>query len=123
MPRGWAQQAPVKTMSRIDVPRTEQVPAGTVAVAGVAWAVHRGISTVEVQVDDGPWQAARLGAVPERRQLGAVGARLGRARRATTCSRCGRPTAPAQLQPEEPADPAPDGAQGWHARRFRVTTG
>ena len=64
VPRGWAQQAPVKTMSRIDVPRTEQVPAGTVAVAGVAWAVHRGISKVEVQVDDGPWQAARLGTVP-----------------------------------------------------------
>ena len=36
------------------------VKAGTVAVAGVAWAQHRGISEVEVRVDDGPWQTARL---------------------------------------------------------------
>ena len=35
-----------------------------VAVAGVAWAQHRGIRTVEVQVDDGPWQPARLAAEP-----------------------------------------------------------
>ena len=34
--------------------------AGTVAVAGVAWAQHTGISKVEVQVDGGAWQPARL---------------------------------------------------------------
>ncbi len=64
VPRGWAREAPVKTMSRIDVPRTQEVPSGPVAVAGVAWAPHRGISAVEVRVDDGAWQPARLGAVP-----------------------------------------------------------
>ena len=36
--------------------------AGTVMVAGVAWAQHRGIDKVEVRVDDGPWQEARLAA-------------------------------------------------------------
>ncbi|HEX6786516.1 MAG TPA: molybdopterin-dependent oxidoreductase [Acidimicrobiales bacterium] len=120
VPRGWAQQAPIKTMSRIDVPRTEQVPAGTVAVAGVAWAVHRGISKVEVQVDDGPWQAARLGTVPSDdtwvQWVLEWDARPGDhvvTVRATDGA--------GQLQPEEPADPAPDGAQGWHARRFQVT--
>ena len=51
--RGWAQQAPVKVSSRIDTPRSGQtVAAGTVPVAGVAWAQHRGIAKVEVQVDD-----------------------------------------------------------------------
>ena len=32
----------------------------TVAVAGVAWAQHRGISGVQVQIDDGDWQDATL---------------------------------------------------------------
>jgi DMSO/TMAO reductase YedYZ molybdopterin-dependent catalytic subunit len=59
--RGWAQQAPVKTASRIDVPRSfDTVRAGHVPVAGVAWAQHRGIRAVEVRVDQGPWQPARL---------------------------------------------------------------
>jgi DMSO/TMAO reductase YedYZ molybdopterin-dependent catalytic subunit len=58
--RGWAQQAPVKTATRIDVPHGS-VPVGTTVVAGVAWATHRGISRVQLQVDDGPWQDARLG--------------------------------------------------------------
>ncbi|MCU1538517.1 MAG: oxidoreductase molybdopterin binding protein [Humibacillus sp.] len=62
-PRGWAPLGPVKTCSRIDVPRAgASVKAGTVAVAGVAWAQHRGISKVEVQVDQGPWTEARLAA-------------------------------------------------------------
>ncbi|MFI8961662.1 molybdopterin-dependent oxidoreductase [Streptomyces sp. NPDC053493] len=63
VPRGWAAQAPVKTQSRIDTPRSGGgITAGPVAVAGVAWAQHRGISRVEVRVDDGPWQTARLAA-------------------------------------------------------------
>ncbi|MCP3753720.1 molybdopterin-dependent oxidoreductase [Streptomyces sp. TBY4] len=61
--RSWAQQAPVKTQSRIDTPRPFAEPAaGRVAVAGVAWAQHRGIARVEVRVDAGPWHEARLGA-------------------------------------------------------------
>jgi DMSO/TMAO reductase YedYZ molybdopterin-dependent catalytic subunit len=59
--RGWAKQAPVKTASRIDRPQPlSTVPAGTVRVAGVAWAQHRGIGAVEVQVDDRGWQRARV---------------------------------------------------------------
>ncbi|HEY7477547.1 MAG TPA: molybdopterin-dependent oxidoreductase [Actinomycetota bacterium] len=61
--RGWAEQAPVKTQSRIDTPRAgDRLRAGTIPVAGVAWAQHRGIRAVEVQVDDGPWIPAELGA-------------------------------------------------------------
>jgi DMSO/TMAO reductase YedYZ molybdopterin-dependent catalytic subunit len=61
VPRGWAERAPIKTQSRIDVPRPlATIAPGPTAVAGVAWAQTRGISRVEVQVDDGPWQEARL---------------------------------------------------------------
>ena len=60
IPRGWSQEGPIKTMCRIDTPRSG-VAAGSVPVAGVAWAPTRGITKVEVQVDDGPWEEARLG--------------------------------------------------------------
>jgi DMSO/TMAO reductase YedYZ molybdopterin-dependent catalytic subunit len=64
--QGWSQQAPIKTESRIDVPVTgSSVRAGRVAVAGVAWAQHKGIEAVEVQVDNGLWQEATLAAVPD----------------------------------------------------------
>jgi DMSO/TMAO reductase YedYZ molybdopterin-dependent catalytic subunit len=64
--RGWSQQAPIKTESRIDVPNgSGPVTAGSATtVAGVAWAQHKGIEAVEVRVDNGPWSEARLGAVP-----------------------------------------------------------
>jgi hypothetical protein len=60
--RGWAQRGPIKTESRIDIPRYgDSVPAGRVVVAGVAWAQHRGVTGVEVRVDDGDWVPAELG--------------------------------------------------------------
>jgi DMSO/TMAO reductase YedYZ molybdopterin-dependent catalytic subunit len=63
--RGWDQQAPVKTESRIDIPTGEApVRPGRIPVAGVAWAQHKGIDAVEVRVDGGPWQEAKLAAVP-----------------------------------------------------------
>jgi DMSO/TMAO reductase YedYZ molybdopterin-dependent catalytic subunit len=65
---GWSQQAPIKTESRIDVPASgSEVKGGPgrIAVAGVAWAQHKGIEAVEVRVDNGPWHEATLGAVPD----------------------------------------------------------
>jgi DMSO/TMAO reductase YedYZ molybdopterin-dependent catalytic subunit len=62
-PRGWSALGPVKTASRIDVPRSgASLAAGSVTVAGVAWAQHRGIEGVEVRIDGGPWQEATLAA-------------------------------------------------------------
>ncbi|MQA25522.1 MAG: molybdopterin-dependent oxidoreductase [Micromonosporaceae bacterium] len=59
--QGWAEQAEVKTASRIDAPRDgATVRAGAVVIGGVAWAQHRGVERVEVRIDDGPWQAAEL---------------------------------------------------------------
>jgi DMSO/TMAO reductase YedYZ molybdopterin-dependent catalytic subunit len=64
--RGWSQQAPIKTESRIDVPSGGATLApGRTPVAGVAWAQHKGVAAVEVRVDGGPWQVARLAAVPD----------------------------------------------------------
>ena len=59
--RGWADHGPIKTATRIDVPKAfAQFPAGDVTIGGVAWAQHRGINKVEVQIDGGPWLAAEL---------------------------------------------------------------
>jgi DMSO/TMAO reductase YedYZ molybdopterin-dependent catalytic subunit len=61
--RGWSVEAPIKTSSRIDVPKGfARIKPGPAVAAGVAWAQHRGITKVEVQVDDGDWQPASLAA-------------------------------------------------------------
>ncbi|MEU5156377.1 molybdopterin-dependent oxidoreductase [Glycomyces sp. NPDC021274] len=57
--RGWSTPKPIKTQSRIDTPRSK-ADSGTVVVAGVAWAQHRGISAVELRVDDGEWTPCQL---------------------------------------------------------------
>jgi DMSO/TMAO reductase YedYZ molybdopterin-dependent catalytic subunit len=63
IPLGWAERAPILTQSRIDVPSFgAQLQAGSVPVAGVAWAPDRGVNGVEVQVDDGPWLPATISA-------------------------------------------------------------
>ncbi|WP_426986861.1 molybdopterin-dependent oxidoreductase [Pseudarthrobacter sp. Y6] len=60
-PRGWSDRGPIKTSSRIDVPRTgRRVSAGRVMFGGVAWAQHTGIGKVELRVNRGPWQEARV---------------------------------------------------------------
>jgi DMSO/TMAO reductase YedYZ molybdopterin-dependent catalytic subunit len=119
--RGWAQQAPVKTGSRIDTPApVRSFPAGRRPIAGVAWAPGRGISRVEVKVDDGDWQDAQLSApvvddiwrqwmlpydFTPGSHLVTVRATDGQGR----------------LQTEQRADPIPDGATGWHSIRVLVS--
>lgn len=63
---GWAARTDIKLESRIDTPRSGAVvPVGKpVAIAGVAWDQHVGVSAVEVQIDGGQWLPARLAAVP-----------------------------------------------------------
>jgi len=120
-PRGWSERGPVKTESRIDVPRTgERVSAGRVAVAGIAWAQHRGIKAVEVRVDNGPWQQARLAEEPtidSWRQWvlpwDAVKGNHTITVRATD--------AEGVVQTENQAPPAPDGATGWHTVNVTVS--
>jgi DMSO/TMAO reductase YedYZ molybdopterin-dependent catalytic subunit len=57
--RGWAASQEVHIMSRIDSPHGD-LSSGRATIAGVAWAPTVGVGTVEVQVDDGPWQKATL---------------------------------------------------------------
>ena len=64
--RGWSATGPVKTESRVDVPRSgASVNAGAVRVGGSAWAQHTGIAKVEYRLDGQPWQTAELGTVPD----------------------------------------------------------
>ncbi|MDH3260670.1 MAG: molybdopterin-dependent oxidoreductase [Acidimicrobiia bacterium] len=61
VPKGWSKEGPIKTQSRIDTPQPNaRVEAESRHIAGVAWAPGRGISRVEVQVDDGGWSEAEL---------------------------------------------------------------
>jgi DMSO/TMAO reductase YedYZ molybdopterin-dependent catalytic subunit len=63
VPRGWSKEGPIKTMARIDTPR-QRDHVGDVVVGGVAWAIHRGVSKVQVRVDAGEWMDAELGGTP-----------------------------------------------------------
>ena len=114
VPRGWAKRGPIKTQSRIDVPRRgASVRAGRVAVAGVAWAPTRSIERVEVQIDDGPWVSAELSnnmSVNSWRQwVYAWDATPGKHR-----VRCRATDGTGSTQTSEQRPPAPDGATGWH---------
>jgi len=117
-PLGWSERGPIKLASRIDVPGSS-VSAGTVAVAGVAWAQHTGIGQVEVQVDDGPWARAELAEVtgPDtwRQWRYAWDATPGDHRLTVRAT-----DAKGELQVADEAPPAPDGATGYHSVRVTV---
>ncbi|MFF8866050.1 molybdopterin-dependent oxidoreductase [Streptomyces sp. NPDC015139] len=113
--RGWARKAPVKTQSRIDTPRPFARPdAGTVMVAGVAWAQHRGVDKVEVRVDDGPWQETHLAAEDTRdtwRQW-SLAWQATKGSHTLTVRATDRTGA---VQTERRTRTVPDGAGGWHS--------
>jgi len=120
VPRGWAKEAPIKTSSRIDVPRLGQrLPAGRQAVAGVAWAPTRRVSRVEVQLDDGPWVQADLG--PE---LSADTWRqwtwVWDATPGSHVLRVRALDGSGEAQDERQRPPAPNGATGFHRIRVQV---
>ncbi|NEM06719.1 molybdopterin-dependent oxidoreductase [Geodermatophilus normandii] len=119
--RDWAADGPIKLASRIDTPAPlRHFPAGRRAIAGVAWAQTRGISRVEVRVDDGEWQEARLAP--------AVDADLWRQWQLPFDFAPGsyqltvRATAAdGEVQTEERARPFPNGASGLHSIRVIAT--
>ncbi|MGH3736550.1 MAG: molybdopterin-dependent oxidoreductase [Micromonosporaceae bacterium] len=117
--QGWAQQAEVKTASRIDTPRKDP-RAGEVMVAGVAWAQHRGIRRVEVQVDDGPWQDAELAeatSVDTWRQWRYPW----QATPGTHRLRVRATDGDGQRQTDRKQSSFPDGATGWHEVEVSVS--
>ncbi|WP_457963528.1 molybdopterin-dependent oxidoreductase [Arthrobacter sp. D1-29] len=113
--RGWSERGPIKTMARVEVPKSfAKVPAGRVAIGGTAWAQTRGITKVEVQIDNTDWAEATLSteaslitwrqwsfdwdATPGPHYIKV---------RATDGT--------GEVQTDQRADPVPDGASGWQS--------
>jgi len=119
--RGWGEKGPVKTESRVQVPRNgASVPAGSVRIGGQAWAQHTGIAHVEYRLDGNAWQRAELGRVPGNdswvQWTGTVQVSQGShsvAVRATDRS--------GYTQTAARADVLPDGATGWDMVGFDAT--
>jgi DMSO/TMAO reductase YedYZ molybdopterin-dependent catalytic subunit len=114
IPRGWSKRGPVKTMARIDTPRSGAARSGEVAIGGVAWAVHRGVSKVQIRVDEGEWRDAELGSVPSADTWVQWVYRLNDAEPGRHTVEVRAFDGSGEPQPEEPAAVAPNGAQGYH---------
>jgi DMSO/TMAO reductase YedYZ molybdopterin-dependent catalytic subunit len=120
VPLGWAKEGPILTQSRIDLPRAgASLSAGTVPVAGVAWAPDRGVSAVEVQVDDAGWQPATISAPIS----DATWVQFSYAWDATPGDHRIQVRATdgnGEIQTDERSEPAPDGARGHHTIQVSV---
>ena len=120
IPRGWAKDAPILTQSRIDVPKGgDRLEAGTIAIAGVAWAPDRGVIGVEVRVDEGEWQTAEISeplndATWVQWKLAWEGEPGGHRVEVRSTDGDG------VVQTDERTRPAPDGARGHHTISFSV---
>jgi DMSO/TMAO reductase YedYZ molybdopterin-dependent catalytic subunit len=118
---GWSPRGPIKTESKIEVPRNGQViPRGPVTFGGVAWAQQRGVQAVEVKIDDGPWQQAQLGTSfsKDTWRLWSFGWRADQPGPHEIAVRATDGTG--AVQTSEQADVIPDGATGWHTVSFDV---
>jgi DMSO/TMAO reductase YedYZ molybdopterin-dependent catalytic subunit len=118
---GWSPRGPIKTESRVDVPRSGQVvPQGAVRFGGVAWAQPRGVRAVEVQVDDGSWQPAQLGDSysDDAWRLWSFDWQAGQPGEHQITVRATDNTG--AVQTSDQADVIPDGATGWHSVSFSV---
>jgi hypothetical protein len=120
VPKGWSKEGPMKTSSRIDVPRRgTRIEPGRQPIAGVAWAGERGIGAVEVQLDEGDWLPARLGeelaSTTWRQWVLEWDAEAGlHSIRVRAIDGSG------ETQTEAEAPPDPDGSTGWHLVRVEV---
>ncbi len=116
--RGWGEQAPIKTQSRIDFPKGfDTVPAGKVRVAGVAWAQHTGIDRVDVRLGRGNWQPATLS-----REVGRDTWRMWWTEFDVPAGShqvlCRATDKSGYTQTDARAGTVPDGATGWHTIGF-----
>ena len=121
VPLGWSKEGPIKTQSRIDVPRrNSEIPSGPTAVAGVAWAPNRSVDRVEVNIDDSGWVEARLSEELSgdswRQWLYEWDASPGEH---TITVRATDGTG--ETQTTEVTSPRPDGASGHHSINVRVS--
>ncbi len=120
IPLGWSKKGPILTQSRIDTPgRSGNVLAGKIPVAGIAWAPDRGISAVEVQVDDGPWNAAQL-SDPISKATWVQFVYRWRATPGRHRLRVRATDGTGTVQTAEVTPPAPNGARGYHTVEVMV---
>ncbi len=114
IPRGWSKLGPVKSMARIDTPRSGSTQSGEVTIGGVAWAVHRGVSKVQVRVDEGEWHDAELGATPSADTWVQWAYSLDGVADGEHAIEVRAIDGSGEPQPETRAPVAPNGAQGYH---------
>jgi DMSO/TMAO reductase YedYZ molybdopterin-dependent catalytic subunit len=119
--RGWSREARPQIVSVIDtVAVDEPTGDGLVPIGGIAWAGDRGITKVELQIDDQPWVQATLRTPPLspltwvqwRYDWPASAGRYTIRVRATDGN--------GALQIEERSSTRPDGATGYHEVRANV---
>ena len=119
--RDWAPEAPIKTASRIDVPRAFQsLPADAVRVGGVAWAQTTGVAKVEVRVDEGDWQTATLATQDTLDTWRQWSWQWDSATPGTHTLTVRATDRSGTTQTSERVPPRPDGATGWHSVQFAV---
>jgi DMSO/TMAO reductase YedYZ molybdopterin-dependent catalytic subunit len=118
---GWSARGPIKTASRIDVPRSGQdIARGRVTFGGIAWAQNRGVRAAEVRVDEGDWQPARLGSSysNDTWRLWSFDWQATEPGLHTVAVRATDNTG--AVQTSEQTGVIPDGATGWHTVSFAV---
>ncbi|MCC7450762.1 MAG: molybdopterin-dependent oxidoreductase [Anaerolineae bacterium] len=117
--RGWDKEAIVKATAVIDTIAVDQAADGIVPVGGIAFAGSRGISTVEVSVDNGPWQVARLKA-PISPLMWVLWRFDWQAEKGNHTLRVRTTDGQGAPQIDKVADLHPDGASGYHSRSADV---
>jgi hypothetical protein len=123
--RGWSNEAIPPTTSVIDAVDTDAYDpqTGLVPVGGIAYAGARGISKVELQVDDGPWEPAEL-RTPALSPLTWIQWRyLWKSQIGQHTFRVRAYDGTGLLQAAEPAPPAPDGATGIDSTNAFIAEG
>jgi DMSO/TMAO reductase YedYZ molybdopterin-dependent catalytic subunit len=119
---GWSPQGPVKTASRIDVPQGgASVSAGTVVIAGTAWATHRGIAAVELQIDGGAWRETTLATADTPDTWRQWSYQWVDAPKGSHTVQVRATDGTGTVQTSVVADVVPDGASGYHSINFQVS--
>jgi DMSO/TMAO reductase YedYZ molybdopterin-dependent catalytic subunit len=118
--RGWSKTAFVQTTSVIDNVSVEHTNGDTIHMGGIAYSGDRGISKVEVQIDDSPWMEAEL-RIPPLSPLTWVQWRYdGPAQTSEHTARVRTYDGDGNEQILTPSDPHPNGATGVDSFTFSV---
>jgi DMSO/TMAO reductase YedYZ molybdopterin-dependent catalytic subunit len=118
---GWAKDGPILTQSRIDHPAdSDRLASGPVWIDGMAWAPDRGVSRVEVRIDQGPWQSAELSRAISKATW-VQWMYSWQAPPGTHTIEVRATDGTGAVQTAQVTDPSPDGARGHHTIRVTVT--